>query len=562
MLIYVRAAAVVGLSAVTLSFAACTGNIEAFGESEQHPADDDDGGTGFVKPSSKGNGVLDAKCHSDGRASTPLARLTKFEYERTIRDLFVGVSLPQSAMPSEHKEGSYDAFAPAQTASADIVEALKSNAKAIATAALANPQGWIGCAPLTGGKTCATTLVSEFGKRAFRRPLEDGERDRYLAFYDASVGKFGASTAARMLVEVLLLSPQFLFRVEAPGSEEPTTALNAWELASRLSYFLWDSMPDDELFSKAESKELLNQDVLNQQIKRMLSDARAKQAVEHFTEQWLGLGKIATIKKDATLFPSFGPQMATSLQASARSFVDHAFWEAETLQALLMEPRTFVNRDIADLVGAGQGTASMTLVDVDQTQRAGILTHPGLMAALAHEDVSAPVLRGVFVLDRLLCSAPPPPPAGAVTSGEGTTRKIETTRDKFEFSHIGPSCAGCHEAIDGVGFAFEHYDALGRFRTQENGAEINAKGAVPELIAEPFDGAVQLSERLADSPAVRDCIAGQWAAYAAATSFTQLDECSLFPIVKRFDGSGKNFKELLAAIATSPLFRIRQAQAE
>jgi hypothetical protein len=502
--------------------------------------------------------VLGARCDTQAPPPpAPLARLTGREYQRTLRDLFPGVPLPSLTALPDGDAGGYDSFAQAQPAGAALVEIAAANAHAVAVAALGRRTGWFPCTG-TDELACGKALVAQLGQRAYRRPLDADERGRYEALFADTRTAFGQDAAIRVVVEALLQSPGFLYRAELGTAG----ALAPYELASRLSYFLWDSMPDEPLFAAAAGGGLGTAPGIEAQARRLLADPRAKEAVAHFQEQWLRLDTIANARKDASVVAGWGGGLALSLQQTAMKFAEHAFWERGSLADLLSSPQAFVDARTAPLYGLTAAGSEPALVDLPATQRAGILTQAGLMTVLGSETGSAPVRRGVFVLERLLCAAPPPPPPDAMSREQKPTGPVVTTRDRFEKQHTGPACTPCHAQIDGLGFAFENYDAVGRWRDTDNGAPVDARGEILDIAPDvdgPITGAVELARKLAGSATVRDCVAATWLSYAVGSGPDQLAACTLQPIVQRFADSKLDLRELLVAIATSDAFRRRPA---
>lgn len=364
----------------------------------------------------------------------------------------------------------------------------------------------------------------------------------------------------------VLQSPPFLYRLEravadAQAAEEGL--LSGYDIASRLSYLFWDTMPDGELLEAARDGELDTPAGIEAQARRLPADERAKEAVAVFHSQWLRFEKMNNLRKSPELFPDFDDKTARALRESTERYLDYIFWEAGTLDAFLTDKKAFVNDLLAPIYGVEPpGTSELTLVDVNPAQRSGVLTQAGLMAGFAHETADAPVLRGVFVLSRLLCDAPKPPPRGIPPLSEGTPEDGPmTTRQRLELTHVTGSCRTCHEAIDGIGFAFGNYDAIGAFRTLDNGLPVNATGELTDTldIDGEIEGAIELGERLAESRQVQRCVAEQWYRYALGTTLAQVDKCSMWPVVDRFRERGNDFQELLIALVTSDAFRRRTA---
>jgi hypothetical protein len=338
--------------------------------------------------------------------------------------------------------------------------------------------------------------------------------------------------------------------------------LTPYEVASRLSYLLWNTMPDDALFAAAASGELATPEGVEKQARRLLADPRAHAAVLQFHSEWLRFSSMATLAKDATLFPSFTGNTASSLRASTDKYVDSIFFGEGTLTALLTDTHAWVNDDLASIYGVpAPGGPDLKLVSVDAAQRAGVLTSAGLMAGFAHETADSPVLRGVWVLDRFMCNEPPPPPKNVNTTlPAAVTGKPLTTRDRFATQHEQGSCAGCHHTIDGVGFAFENYDATGAWRTQDNTLPVDSSGWFSDGngdLSGTFSGAVELGHKLAASETVHACVASSWMRYALGVDHKGIDQKGLAPVVAAFEQSQLKLPELVVAITKSDAFRTR-----
>lgn len=499
----------------------------------------------------------------------PLARLTRAQYANTLRDLFAPIAIPEVALPADVKIGGFDDNRAAQTPAATSIEAFHAAALVVAQAVLAKPNDFLGCTPTSPAEedACAASFVARFGPRAYRRPLADDERTDLVALYHTLRGGTDFAGAMSLLVQAMLQSPHFLYRVEigepVPGRAD-VVRLGGYEIANRLSYLLWNTMPDDALFAAAANGALATPEGVANQARRMMADARAHDAVRHFFEQWLEFDKMDGMQKDATMFPSFGAEMRTSLRQSAEKFVDDTFFGSGSFTSLLTDDHAWVDDRIAPLYGvAPPGSTTLTRVTVDATQRAGILTNAGLMAGFAHEQADSPVLRGVFVLDRVMCTPPPPAPPNVPPPPTANAADPKTTRDRFALQHEQGGCAGCHRSIDGIGFGFEHYDALGQWRTKDSGFPVDSSGWFPPAAGDlggTFDGAVQLAQRLAASQTVHDCFASQWARYAFGVDANSLDKKALAPIVATFAASGLDMRELLVALVQSDAFRMRPTQ--
>jgi hypothetical protein len=492
-------------------------------------------------------------------AASPFARLTNSQYAATLRDLFAPIAIPDQVPPPDISVDGFDNVASAQVPSAALIAAYQTSAVAVATAATQDPAALVGCSPRTivDERACASRFLGTFGAKAYRRPLTSAELADLVAFHSTMrAGGADFPTSITLTIETILQSPNFLYRIEIG------TPLSPYEMASRLSYLLWNTMPDDALFAAAADGTLATTDGIETQARRMLADPRAHAAIMHFHSQWLELDKMSTLVKDPKTFPTFTASTVTSLQQSTSSYIDDIFFGDGTLTALLTDDHAFVNADLAAIYGVAVTSKTLKKVAVDPTKRAGIVTNAGMLAGFAHTTQDSPVLRGVFVLDRLLCSAPPPRPTDVNTSPPAPNPNVpQTTRDEFATQHEQGACAGCHHVIDGIGFGFENYDAIGAWRTTDNGLPVDSSGwfvtGTAGELQGTFDGAVDLAHELAASPTVHACVARQWLRYALGVDAASIDTTTLEPLVSAFESSNLNMRELVVALVKSDAFRRR-----
>jgi hypothetical protein len=541
----------------------------ATGATKNGPAGTIPGSGPTVGTGSKSPAALDCSGKA-AAAPAPVARLTNLEYRNTVRELFPGVTIPEVDLPGDNVVEGFDNNAKAQTPSSSLIEQYRANAQAAGAAVAARVDLALPCKTTTAAEqdSCGRQWIDTFTPRAYRRPITADERTRLNALFASAKTSYGFNTAVSMVVQAVLQSSSFLYRVEFGGpAKGGVAALTGYELASRLSYFFWDTMPDKELSDAAASGALDTAAGVEDQARRLLDDPKAHDAVASFFRQWLRFDKMSRMEKSPTLYPTWNEDVAASLRTSTEKFVDRVFWDmGGSLHALLTDSSTFVDANIAPIyglpaTGAKTTATSMTLTDTNAAQRSGILTQAGLMAAFAHETTDSPVLRGVFVLDRLLCSAPPPPPpnvTGSITETSGNAQPM-TTRDRFALTHEAGECASCHHTIDGFGFGFGHYDAIGKWRDTENGIDIDAKGwIVGTRDADgDFDGAVELGQRLAQSTQVSDCVASQWFRYSLGLGGADVNSCDVAPATKAFTANGGDMRELMIATVMSDAFRRR-----
>ncbi|HMJ14808.1 MAG TPA: DUF1592 domain-containing protein, partial [Polyangiaceae bacterium] len=414
-------------------------------------------------------------------APAPLLRLTNREYQNSVRDLFPELSLPAAELPADNLDEGFDTLASAQALSPTLIEAYDKHAAAVAGAVSSQLARVLPCSQNGAAQEarCATEFLGKLLGRAYRRPPAADELARAQQLFDSARTSWGFAKAVELSVRGVLKTPQFLYRLET-GTSDPerssSLSLTGHEVASRLSYLFWDSMPDAELTRAAGAGELDTEAGIEQQAQRLLDDPRTRTALSTFHAQWLRFEKMRDLKKSSADYPKFREATAASLRASAEQYVSYLFWQRGDFRSFFTDTQAFVNDDLAWIYGLPpSGSATLALKEIDKTQRAGILTLAGLLAGFAHETSDAPVLRGVFVLDRLLCDSPPPPPKGVpplqTEPGGGAPM---TTREILEKTHVNSACVSCHDAIDGVGFGFGHYDAVGAYRTTERGQPVNA----------------------------------------------------------------------------------------
>lgn len=528
------------------------------------------GGEGGVNPFERNPNHPLSCASTSGRkpGASPVVRLTSAEYNNTLRDLVPGgAALPKQELPLENEIDGFSNNVRAQTASPALVEAYEEGARAAAAKAVAQINELVTCRP-TGAeqeKTCGGTFIDTFGARAFRRPLTADESTRLKTFFAGVHTTHGYLAAIETTVAAMLQMPQFLFRTELAGKpDDGAVALTGYEIASRLSYLFWDTMPDAELFAAAKDGKLDTADGVARAAERLMADPRARTVVADFHRQWLDMARIENraAKKSTSAFPAFTPALGTSMTAATRRFLERIFWDdGARLGALLTDPQAEADKTLAPLYDANVAGAGLETVALDDTKRVGLLGQAGVMAGLAHEGLHSPVLRGVFVLSRLLCAEPNPAPPDANTTlptpPEGSD--IKTTRERFEKLHEVGSCKGCHEIIDGVGFAYEAFDGMGRFRTQENGVDVKTQTAVVGTsdMDATYEGAVPLAQALAKSEQVHQCVVTEWFRYAFSRTPTEEDGCTIVPLTDAFLASGGDMKSLVMELVRSDAFRYR-----
>jgi hypothetical protein len=519
--------------------------------------------TGRVAPVREDETHENPLCEAQTTGPAEARPLTRREYDNTVVDLLGDASHLSLSFPPENEVRGFRNNAAANPANPLLVESYLNAAEAIAQQAVATNLDAVAPCPEGDEAACGQAFVREFGSRAFRRPIEESEAQAFDRLFGAILSE-GYGEAVEATLTAMLQSPQFLYRVEgyaAPTPETGAVAVGSHELASRLSYFLTGSMPDADLLLAAGENRLQTDEEVESQARRLLETARAREIAVEFNEQWLGIGRLTGAAREAADVSVSSPDLVSAYRESFRRFVDDVFWSDGKLESLFSSPRLFLDATLAPLYGVeAPPPGEFTSVEVPE-ERAGLLTQPALLALLAHSDQSAPVLRGVFVREQILCLdvAPPPPDVNNVPPPVDPNA---TTRERFAQHTAEAGCAFCHKLIDGIGFGYERYDQFGRYRAEENGFPVDQSGEVvgtaPGLDG-TFDGAVELSHRLATSQLVRDCFATNFYRYAMGRLEGSADECSLDQVKTRFNGSGGDLRELLVAITLSDAFRYRPA---
>jgi hypothetical protein len=490
---------------------------------------------------------------------SPVRPLTSAQWENTVRDLFAGVVDPTGLFPPTQIAAGYSTFVSANIVSEAKAEDILVAAETIARRATLDLPGLLQCAEGQAEQDCVAAFVDRFGLHAYRRPLRDTERTILMSLY--GVPDFDLTERVGMIIEAALQSPQFLY-IDDTGGEpagEGIEQLDDYAMAQRLSYFFWNTMPDDSLFTAAAEGRLSDAAGVRAEAARMIDDPRALQTVAAFHRDWLQVFGLEEVQKDPQVYPIFSPVVAHSMMGEIDRFVDHVVFDQNgTLRDLLTSRATYSDAMLDDLYGTFSGSSGpddFRPVALPANQRSGLLTRAAFLSKHAHNAASSPIARGVFVIRNLLCQdlvIPPGLVAGEIPLVEGGT-----IRERFAVHRSQEACAACHDKIDPLGFAFESYDGVGMFRTlYENGREIETTGNYEDL-GIGFENAIELTDRLVESSLVRDCYATQWFRYAIGRVETD-DDCSLIPLRTRFGASGGNVKDLLLGIAESDAFRYRR----
>jgi hypothetical protein len=486
---------------------------------------------------------------------SPLHRLTRLEFDNSIKDL-VGEDMQLAknfAFDERAGEFSANFFTPITEME---FNQYSTAAEAVAEKAVTSMPTLVPCDMVADAAGCPAKFIRQFGRRAFRRPLDDGEVATYQTLFDLGRTGVDAANGVRLVVQAMLQSPKFLYLIEGPGP------LTQHQMAARLSYFLWNAPPDAALSAAADGGQLGSLSGLREQAQRLLADPRALDMFTDFHTQWLGLEELPTETKDTKFYPEFDGLKASMIEENGRFVREAIKADGGTLETLLTGSWTMVNGQLATLYAVPGAVATDTTwrrVDIDPKQRSGLTTEAGFLSAHGAFDASSPIQRGLAVRERILCAPMPVPPPGADQNFPAPI-PTQTTRERFDRHRTSPTCAACHEMMDKLGYGYESYDGIGRYRTTENGAMVDASG---ELIATdvdgPFNGAADLTHKLLGSPQVQRCMATQWFRYAMGRLEVDADKCVLDDIQKKFTSANLRVTDLLVAIIESDSFRTFQA---
>jgi len=498
-------------------------------------------------------------------------RLTHSQYDDTIHDLLGDSTHPASRFPSEDYADGFKNQLRMQGMPPLLVEAYSAAAEKVALNAFraGDTNGLIPCKPVSAADTaCRDRFIRAFGLRAFRRPLREAEFQRYAAVFTVQAKQAGNFLeGARAIAEAMVQSPNFLFHVE----EGPDGRAVDYAIASRLSYLLWNTMPDQALFTAAAKGELRTPEQRERWARRMLADPRAHQSLDEFFNEWLRLEKVLSAAKDHRRYPEFTPELAAAMVEETRRLLDHLVWDDQNFMEFLTANYAYLNSDLAELYNLPPAVGEFDRVDFPATaHRAGILGEASFLAASAGPIETSPTARGIFVREQLLCQHVPPPPPNVNTNLPDPTEDKPTTRRQRMTDHVdNPVCASCHRLMDPIGFGLESFDAVGQWRSKEtiliNGEDAKAKpkrfdlpldtsGQVAGIPDSAFTDSRQLGGILSKSLVCQECIVRQMFRYAYGRMDTAADQPVVQALFARFRDSGFHFKELLVALAASPEF--------
>ena len=492
---------------------------------------------------------------------TTLRRLTHSQYNHTVRDLLGDQTSPANQFPPEDFVNGFRNQAQAQNLSPLLIEAYSASAERLAQNAFrgTNSAKLIPCKP---SAACGAQFVREFGLKAFRRPLEPSEQKRYEALLHSEKDFV---KGAQLVVEAMLQSSDFLFNLDATSDPK----WMPYVTASRLSYSLWDTMPDAGLFAAAARGDLSTPKGVESTVRRMLDHPRAHEALNEFVSQWLRFDRVLTANKDKRKYAQFTREVAVAMTEEARAFVSDLVWNDGNFMDLFTANYGYPDAGLAAIYGVPAPPKEFERVPFPQsTERAGLLGQGLFLTITAKPDDSSPTARGLFVREQFLCQHVPDPPPGVNTNLPPVTEaKPQTNRDRMSEHATNPSCATCHKLIDPIGFGLEKFDGIGgrrdkyrlQFRSRRHGddeenlrtpprnidLDIDAKGYVAGIPASEFSSPSQLGAVLARSTQCQECVVKEYFRYTAGRIETPADRPAIRQILDAFRNSQFHFKELM-----------------
>lgn len=495
-----------------------------------------------------------------------IRRLNRAEYNNTIRDL-LGIDFqPANDFPQDDVGYGFDNIGDVLSLPPLLLEKYLAAAEKIVDKTLASPEARKRVFIVkTQNEESARQILERFASRAYRRPVRREELRRLLRFVAmAEKNRDGFETGIGLAMQAVLVSPHFLFRVERdrrPNDPKAIHAINDYELASRLSYFLWSSMPDDELFELARKKTLHKPETLEKQVRRMLKDRRCRALVENFAGQWLQLRNLKDFKPDPDLFPRFDEKLRAAMLQETELFFANVIREDRSILDFIDADYTFVNERLAKHYGlSGVRGEKFRRVSLKGTPRGGVLTHAAVLSVTSNPTRTSPVKRGKWILENILGTPPPPPPPGVEELKDDKEAVLSgSLRQRMEQHRAKPICASCHQRMDPLGFGFENFDAIGAWRTRDGKHAIDPSGTLPN--GQSFKGPAELRAILKKrQDAFARCLTEKLLTYALGRGVERYDRCAIDDIVKDAGKNNYKFSRLAIDIVKSDPFRKRRGK--
>jgi hypothetical protein len=564
---------VVGATVLALG---CVGQIPSGGDGKSNngtggPGNGTGGsGAGNGTGGGGGNVLVDpppAACMKPTLAKPRIWRLTKNQIRNTLMDL-ANFSPPTIAeLPSETRlDGDFANQAAKLTIAPLVADQYFTIGNELGAQVVSKSADFVTCPVANLAGACLTSFIKGFGQKMWRRPLTDVEVGKLTTLFNTTSSMAGGTTAAlQTTVQAMFMSPNFLYRTEVGTSTAAGTVTNLtdYELASALSYTLWDSAPDQALMDLAAQNKLHDKATLQAQARRLWGMNRAQGALNSFFQQWLQTEDLPTATKDP-MYTMYNDQVAADLLEEGRLFVNSVVFDPagdKSFKTLFTAPYGFINARTAPLYGVSTAVGtSLVKTSLNPAQRRGLLTQAGFVSAHSDGDDTAIVSRGRYFRGDILCDRiPPPPDPKLAVFGPRSSDPNMTNRERL-ISHVqNPQCAACHDIFDPIGFALENYDPIGRYRTTDKSKTIDPSGTIPlDGSNITFKNFIDLIDQLSNNPALYTCFSTQYFSYATGRGFDELSSCERKAVTDEFVKSGYKVDTLVMSVVNSPSFTARQ----
>ena len=514
-----------------------------------------------LKPTAAAEPPVVAACKGDEPITGNVVshRLNRAELSLTFRDLFgFSDAVSTSTLPVDASGEYFDNDATSLYVNADFTAKYLKLLDTVLLKYFTEKSSSIFICPETTD-TCAKSIIANFANRAFRRPATDDEKTRLLAVHKVALAQSATfADAIKASFKAALLSPMFLFRQiihTAPNDPSQIVPLSHYELASRLSYFIWGSMPDKTLLDLAAAKKLTDDSILKQQVTRMMADKKSAPLVDRFARQWLEVGNFDKSNPDTTIYPLFSELIKADMKTETKMLLQDIFQQNLSLQTLLTANYTYLNARLANFYGIKNVTStSFVKTPLSESRRVGVLGHGSILTMTSGTSKTSIVHRGLWVLSNLLCDVPPPPPDNVVTDVEGSDQDISDSRLS------NPTCYACHSQMDPIGVGFQSFNAVGQFRqVDEFGKPVDPQGRLPD--GTQFNGLLELSTILQKDNRFGFCAAKKMMIYALGRSLKPAEDCRATEIGNKSVSATMPVSQLVLNIVLSETFR-KQSGAE
>ena len=488
-------------------------------------------------------------------------RLNNVEYKNTIRDL-LGVT-SDVTFPSDEYGGNFNNNARVLSITPTHISKYYDAAEAAVNTAFASATAkakLISCN--AADQACRSQVLSRFLGRAFRRPATSGELTTALNTVGVATAEGDSAEAGiKLAMTAALVSPKFLYRFPenpSPGDRSSTVVLSNYEIASRLSYFIWSSMPDDALFEAARLNQLTSREQMESQVRRMMKDAKASALIDGFAAQWLHLQSLDSVNPSTSVFPTFNAQLKADMKTETRTFMKDLFDRDGSFYELLTANYTFINDRLATNYGiSGVSGSQFRKVSYEGLDRVGLVAHGSIMMLNANPDRTSIVKRGKWVLENLLCTAPPPPPPEVPGSLPESNEGL-SNRERMELHRSNPTCFSCHAQMDPIGFALENFDPLGRYRTSDATGPIDNVGEFPD--GRKFTGARELAQTVSSDKKFRLCVAEKLFTYSLGRQPESFDRCTINRIGMQAVAKDQPVSAAIIEMVNSDPFRMSRGE--